>query len=181
MSFVLGIVGVCNSYTAPSMGNACRRAFQCEEFRHEQRCASLVPVQVLRGQRLWRLETQRVAPQELPHPQQGPRLLLQDHRHRMREAGPPFKHLLRWLHQCTWRASSGTLNHHRCCRPWNMPCSGLWDDILLLPVPEVTGLQKTPSVLLGLPARRATMRGTCATPKAGQLRRKSYRTAAVFL
>lgn len=59
--------------------------------------------------------------------------------------------------------------------------SGLWDDILLLPVPEVTGLQKTPSVLLGLPARRATMRGTCATPKAGQLRRKSYRTAAVFL
>lgn len=58
--------------------------------------------------------------------------------------------------------------------------SGLWDDILLLPVPEVTGLQEAPSVLLGLPARRAAMQGTCATPKAGQFKWKSYRTAAVF-
>lgn len=55
-----------------------------------------------------------------------------------------------------------------------MPCSGLWDDILLLPVPAVTGLQETPSVLLALPAR------DLCNAKGSAVQRSSYRTDAMF-
>ncbi|KAL1482388.1 hypothetical protein MTO96_033831 [Rhipicephalus appendiculatus] len=48
-----------------------------------------------------RLEAQRVASQALSYQQHGSGLLLQDHRPRLWQVGPPLKHLLRWVHQCT--------------------------------------------------------------------------------